>query len=66
MAGPMNYTVEKKEEIRQIDEDFKPFKLYRITARSKGGTRFSVEVRDDQLTKAPEILSKKATELDSI
>ncbi|MBA7714730.1 hypothetical protein ES703_123762 [subsurface metagenome] len=62
-----DYTVDRKEEIRKVDRktgDLLTF--YRIWATSKGGTYFHVEVPEDELAKAGDVLAKKAKELDAI
>lgn len=60
------YTVESKEELRQLDKAFKPITIWRIWATSKGGTYFHILVPEDQLDKAEALLAAKAQQLDAI
>jgi len=61
------YTVDRKEEIRKVDRKTgELLTFYRIWATSKGGTYFHVEVQEENLAYAGELLSKKAKELDAI
>lgn len=60
------YKVESKEEIRRLDKAGEPVVFYRMWATSKGGTYFHIDVPEDELDKAPELLKAKAEKLDSI
>lgn len=66
MSNGQLYTVESKDEIRRLGKGDVPYVAYRIYATTKKGTYFSVEVPEDDLDKAPEILEAKAKKLDSI
>lgn len=66
MTDQAAYTVESKEEIRRLGKGDVPYVAYRIYATTKKGTYFSVEVPEDELDKAPEVLEAKAKKLDSI
>lgn len=57
---------EPKEEIRRLSKAGEVETWYRIWATSKGGTRFHVDVAEDQLEKADELLTKRAKQLDAI
>lgn len=63
---PTEYTVETKEEIRKLNKAGEPEVYYRIWATSKKGTYFHVDVQEEELDTAPEVLSKRAKELDAI
>lgn len=62
------YKVLKIDEMTRLDEMGRPTQVYRYTARSKGGTVFTVEIDDPDPTseKVAPILAKKAAELDAI
>ena len=61
------YVPETKEEIRKRDpKTGETFVAYRIWATSKKGTYFHVDVPEDELDKADEVLTKRAKELDVI
>lgn len=66
MAKGVDYTIEKKEEIRKLSPTHEVLTYYRIWATSKGGTYFHAEVAETELDKADEILTKRAKELDAI
>lgn len=57
---------EPKEEVRKLSKAGEVETWYRIWATSKGGTRFHVDVPEDQLENAGELLLKKAKALDAI
>jgi len=61
-----DYTVEKKEERVRMTRTGEMITVYRIWATSKGGTYFHIEVPEDQIGKADELLLKRARELDAI
>ena len=65
MAGE-SYKIESKEEIRKLSKIGEPEVYYRLWATSKKGTYFHVDVREDELDKAPELLSARSAKLDSI
>lgn len=63
----LNYTVEEpKEQVRKLSPAGNVLVYYRIWATSKKGTRFSIEVPEDAITKAPDLLAARATALDAI
>lgn len=67
MPDQPNYTVEAKEEIRILNRKTgEPFVAYRIWATSKRGTYFHVDVPEDELDKAHNLLEKKAKQLDAV
>lgn len=66
MPQDMSYTVLSKEERTVLDENMKPVTLFRIWARSKGGTRFHIEVSEGDLASAPKLLEARAKQLDSL
>ena len=66
MAKSTDYTVEKKDEIRKLSKTGEVLTYYRIWATSKGGAYFHVEIPEDQLDKANDVLTKRAKELDAI
>lgn len=66
MAPNKNYTVDKKQEVRQMSPGGDVVTVYRISATSAGGTYFTVDVPEHELDKADKYLSEKATRLDSI
>ena len=61
-----SYTVEKKEEIQRLGRDGEVLTFYRIWATSRGGTYFHIDVPEDQLDKAAELLTAQAKKLDAI
>ena len=66
MAKGTDYKVESKEEIRKLSKAGEVETWYRIYATSKGDTYFHVDVPEEELGKADEILTKRAKELDAI
>jgi len=66
MAKGTDYTIDSKEEIRKLDKAGEVETWYRIYATSKGGTYFHVDVKEDELDKADELLTARAKELDAI
>lgn len=66
MAKGTDYKVEKKQEIIGLDSEGKPTSMYRIVAVSKGGTRFHLDIPEDQLDQAEKLLTAKANRLDAI
>lgn len=66
MAAKTDYTIDSKEEIRKLSKAGEVETWYRIWATSKGGTYFHVDVPEDELAKADDILTKKAKQLDAI
>lgn len=66
MAKGTDYTVEKKDEVRQLDKGGEVTTSYRIWATSKGGTRFHVDVPEAELAKADAALTAKAKLLDAV
>lgn len=66
MAKGVEYTVEKKEEIRKLSTAGEVLTYYRIWATSKDGTRYHVEVAETELEMADSLLTKRAKELDAI
>jgi len=66
MSNGQAYKVESKEEIRKLSKAGEVETWYRIYATSKGGTYFHVDIPEDQLDKANEVLTARAKELDSI
>ncbi len=66
MAPKTDYTVSSKEEIRRLGRGGAVETHYRIWATSKGGTYFSIEVPEGELSKADVVLTAKAKLLDGI
>ena len=66
MGKSNEYKVEKKEEFRQVTKEGEVEVWFRIWATSKGGTYFHIEVREDELDKADELLAARARKLDAI
>ena len=66
MSNGQAYKVESKEEIRVLGKGGEVETHYRIWATTKKGTYFHVDVREDQLDKAPELLTTRAKALDTI
>lgn len=60
------YTTEKKEQIQKLGRDSEVNTFFRIWATSAGGTYFSVDIPEDELAKADQILTARAKQLDSI
>ena len=65
MAGEL-YKVEEKREIRRLAKGGDVEVAYTIYATSKGGTYFSVEVPEKELSRSADLLAAKAKLLDSI
>jgi len=66
MGKGTDYKTDKKEEYRLLTKEGDVETWYRIFATSKGGAYFHVEVREDQLDKAEEVLTARARKLDAI
>lgn len=66
MSDVALYKVESKEEIRKLSKAGEVETWYRIWATSKKGTYFHIDVPEDKLDKADELLSKRAQALDAI
>lgn len=66
MPGETNYTVQRKEEIRKLNQAGEIETWYRIYAISKGGTYYHVEVPERNLDVAPKALTERANKLDAI
>lgn len=66
MVKGTDYTIEDKEEIRRLSKAHEVETWYRIWATSKGGTYFHVDVKEDELDKADEVLTARAKALDAI
>lgn len=66
MAKGTDYKVESKEEIRKLSKAGEVETWFRIYATSKGGTYFHVEVPEDELAKADELLTARAKQLDAV
>lgn len=66
MATNKQYTVDKKIEMRKMNDAGDVITVYRISAKSTGGTYFSVDVPEADLARADTFLAAKATQLDSI
>ncbi len=66
MAGTEIYAVKSKEEIRVLDEAGAVVVKYRIWATTKKGTYFHVDVPEEDLSKAPDLLKARAMALDAI
>lgn len=60
------YTVDSKEEIRKLSKAGDVETWYRIYTTSKGKTYFHVDVPENQLDKADELLTARAKKLDAI
>ncbi len=63
---PANYTTESKDEYRKVSKAGEVETWYRIFATSKGGTRYHISVREDQLDQSDKLLSERAQQLDAI
>ncbi|MBA7571006.1 hypothetical protein ES708_12762 [subsurface metagenome] len=61
-----SYATESKEEVSRLSPAGDIETWFRIYATSKGGTRFHVEISEDQLERADEILTARAKKLDAI
>jgi hypothetical protein len=66
MGDPTLYTVDNKEELRKLGKGGEVEVHYRIWATTKKGTYFHVDVPEDELDKADEVLTARAKQLDSI
>lgn len=66
MVKGVDYTVEKKEEIRKLSPAGEVLTCYRVWATSKGGTRYHVEVAEAELETSDILLTKRAKDLDAI
>ena len=66
MSNGQNYKTESKEQIRRLDKAGEVQIYWRIYATTRKETYFFIEVREDELDKAPELLEAKAKKLDSI
>ena len=62
------YTDVKLIETTELTPEGQLLKVWRVSARSKGGVRFTVSIPDAQMEagKAAQILAKKAQTLDAI
>ena len=60
------YTTEKKEELSILVAGNKVTNGYRIWAVSKGGTRFHLDIPEEQIDKAEALLSARAKAIDAI
>lgn len=61
-----DYKVESKEELRKLSKAGEVETWYRIWATSKSGSYFHVDIPEDQLAKADELLTARAKQLDAI
>lgn len=66
MSNSGFYKVERKEEFRVITKEGDVLVKYRIFATSKGGTFYHVEVGENELDKADQVLAARAKALDAI
>jgi len=66
MNDRSSYTVEKKEETQKLGRGGEVQTYFRIWATSRGGTYFHIDVLEDQLEKASELLEAQAKKLDAI
>jgi len=66
MGKGTDYTVDSKEELRKLSKAGEVETWYRIYATSKGGTYFHVDVKEDELEKADQVLTARAKQLDAI
>lgn len=66
MAKGTDYTIKTKEEIRKLSKAGEVETWFRIYATSKGDTYFHVDVKEDELDKADEVLTARAKQLDGI
>ena len=66
MVAKTDYTVEKKEEIRQLGKGGEVTTSYRIWATSKAGTYFHLDIPEAELAQADARLTAKARLLDSV
>jgi len=60
------YTTEKKEEVQKLARDGEVQTYFRIWATSRGGTYFHVDIPEDELAKADQVLAARAKQLDGI
>lgn len=61
-----DYLVDRIEETRRISPHGEVLTYYRIWATSKKGTLFHIEVAENEMEKAPQLLQKRAQMLDSL
>lgn len=66
MSDNEAYIVEKKDEIRKLGKGGTVETWYRIYATSAKGTYYHVEVHEDNLDNADQVLAARALQLDSI
>ena len=66
MVKDKDYTDTTKEEIRKLSKAGEVETWFRIYATSKGGTYFHVDLPEEQLDKADELLTARAKQLDAI
>ena len=63
---PDNYKTESKDEYRKVNAAGEVETWYRIFATSKRGTRFHIDVMEDNLDQSDKLLAARALKLDSI
>jgi len=66
MPKGTDYKIDSKEEIRRLGKGGEPEVWFRIWATTKGGTYFHVDVPENELSKADELLTARAKALDTI
>jgi len=66
MSNDEIYKTESKEEVRKLSKAGDVETWYRIYATSKGGTYFHIDVPEDQLDQADDLLTTRAKQLDAI
>ena len=66
MTKNTDYTVNSKDELRQLSKGGEVVTAYRIWATSKGGTNFHVDIPEAELGKSDVKLTERAKILDGI
>ena len=66
MGKGTDYKVEKKEEFRVVTKEGGVETWYRVWATSKGGSYFHIDLPEDNLDNADNVLTARAKKLDSI
>ena len=66
MTKGTDYTIDHKDEIRQLGRGGAVVTVYRIWATSKGGTYFHLDIPEADLEKVDGALTLKAKRLDSV
>jgi len=62
-----SYEITKRpQEITRLNPEGEVTKYFRITARSRGGSTFTVDVEDGKLDQSTALLEAKAKQLDAV